>query len=191
LIGVRNATCPGRARRFSSHELIRPIISSTKVIDGVDDSIAVDEKTLAYFAGLFDGEGCINVAEVKPRPGRRSPSFQTVAQVSMTDRRSLDLLLDSFGGSIRRTNKVGARPIWVWRVYHKAAKLFLEDILPYLVVKKLQAELLIELENGVPGRGVQRSLSVDEIERRRKIKVKICALNGPSLYAEYLKTVEK
>jgi hypothetical protein len=51
---------------------------------------------------------------------------------------------------------VGARPIWVWRVFHKTAKLFLEAIIPYLVVKKLQAELLIELENGVPGRGVRR-----------------------------------
>jgi hypothetical protein len=188
---VRSATRRGRARRLSSPEPTRPIIRSTTVFDGVDDSRAVDEKTLAYFAGLFDGEGCINVAEVKPRPGRRSPSFQTVAQVSMTDRRSLDLLLGSFGGSIRRANKEGARPIWVWRVYHKTAKLFLEAILPYLVVKRLQAELLIEFENGVPGRGLQRRLNDDEIERRRKIKDKICALNGPSLYAEYLKTVDE
>ena len=30
-----------------------------------------------------------------------------------------------------------------------------------------------------------------EVERRRKIKDKICALNGPSLYAQYLKTLEE
>ena len=85
-------------------------------------------------------------------------------------------------------SKEGARPIWVWRVYHKTAKLFLEAILPYLIVKKLQAELLIELENGIPKRGFQRRLTDKEVERRRKIKDKICALNGPFLYAEYLKS---
>src|SRR3712207_2291500 len=95
----------------------------------------VDENRLAYFAGLFDGEGCINVSEVKPRPGRQSPTFQTLVQVSMTDRRSLDLLVAAFGGNIRLANKEGARPIWIWRVYHKAAKRFLEAVLPYLVVK--------------------------------------------------------
>lgn len=154
-------------------------------------TLGLDEKTLAYFAGLFDGEGCINVTEVKPRPGRRSPSFQTLAQVSMTDRRSLELLMCSFGGSVRLVNKKGARPIWVWRVYHKTAKLFLEAIIPYLVVKKLQAELLIELENGVPGRGVQKRLSDYEVRRRRGIKDRICALNGPSLYSKYRETLNE
>jgi hypothetical protein len=157
----------------------------------VKHTLCLNEKVLAYFAGLFDGEGCINVTEVKPRPGRCSPTFQTLAQVSMTDRRSLDLLMDSFGGSIRLASKKGARPIWIWRVYHKTAKQFLEAILPYLVVKKLQAELLIELENGVPGRGIQKRLSDGEIERRRRIKDKICALNGPSLYSKYRETLNE
>jgi hypothetical protein len=158
------------------------------VFDDADNSAAVNNRKLAYFAGLFDGEGCINVTEVKPKPGRISPSFQTLAQISMTDRRPLDLLQQPFGGSMQLVDKEGARPIWVWRVYHKAAKLFLEAVLPYLIVKKLQAELLIELENGIPKRGFQRRLNDKEIERRRKIKNKIRALNGPSLYAEYLKS---
>ena len=172
LMWARNTTCRDRSRLLSSTKPIRPIILLTTVFDDMGDPITVHEKALAYFAGLFDGEGCINVTDVKPKLARRS--FQTLAQVSMTDRRSLYLLMDSFGGSVRLTNKEGAQPILVCRVYHKTAKLFLEAILPYLIVKKLQAELLIELENGVPGRGVQKRLS-DEIERRREIKVKICA----------------
>jgi hypothetical protein len=151
----------------------------------------VDENRLAYFAGLFDGEGCINVSEVKPRPGKCSPTFQTLVQVSMTDRRSLDLLVSSIGGSIRLANKEGARPIWIWRVYHKAAKRFLEAVLPYLVVKRPQAELLIELENGVPARGGHRRLSDREIDRRRRIRDEISALNGPSLYSKYQKTLNE
>jgi hypothetical protein len=161
------------------------------MFDEVDNSDVADQRKLAYFAGLFDGEGCINVSEVKPKPGRRSPTFQILAQVSMTDRRSLNLLLKSFGGTLQFVNKVGARPIWVWRVYHKTAKQFLEALVPYLIVEKLQAELLIELENGVYGRGIQMRLNDAEVERRRKIKDKICALNGPSLYAQYLKTLEE
>jgi hypothetical protein len=148
---------------MSSPERPRPITILNPVFDDMGNPITVDEKALAYFAGLFDGEGCVNVTEVKPKPGRRSPTFQTLARVSMTDQRSLHLPLDSFGGTIRLTSKVGARPIWVWRVYHKTAKPFLEAILPYLVVKRLQAELLIELENGVPGRGGQKRVSVEEI----------------------------
>ena len=76
-------------------------------------------------------------------------------------------------------------------MYHKTAKQFLEALVPYLIVEKLQAELLIELENGVYGRGIQMRLNDAEVERRRKIKDKICALNGPSLYAQYLKTLEE
>jgi hypothetical protein len=151
----------------------------------------VNENRLAYFAGLFDGEGCFNVSEVKPRAGRHSPTFQTLVQVSMTDRRSLDLLLNSFGGSIRLVSKKGSRPIWVWRVYHKAAKQFLETVLPYLVVKKSQVELLVELENGVPGRGGHRRLSDVEIDRRRRVKDEISALNGPSLYAKCRETLNE
>jgi hypothetical protein len=161
------------------------------VFDDVDNAVTMGERTLAYFAGLFDGEGCVSVTEVKSKPGGRSPTFQTLAQVSMTDRRALHFLLDSFGGSLHLINKEGARPVWVWSVYQKTAKLFLEAILPYLIVKKLQADLLIELENGILGRGVHRRLTDDEVKRRRKIKDKICALNGPSLYAEYLKTLDE
>lgn len=148
---------------------------------GVD----VDENKLAYFAGLFDGEGCVNVTEVKPRPGKYAPTFQTLAQVSMTDRKPLDFLVNSFGGSIRLSNKKEARPIYVWRVYHKTAKKFLEAIVPYLIVKRPQAELLIKLEDGVLGRGIQKKLDDEEIDRRRRIKDKVCALNGPSLYSKY------
>ncbi len=145
----------------------------------------ISETELAYFAGLFDGEGCVNIVEVKPKPGRHSPTFQTLAQVSMTDRRSLDLLIGSFGGRIRLSTKEGSRPIWVWRAYHKNAKKFLEDVLPYLVVKKHQAELLIELEERVLGRGMQKRLSTEEIERQRRLKEEVCANNGPFLYAKY------
>lgn len=152
---------------------------------GVD----VSENHLAYFAGLFDGEGCINVVEVKPKPGRHSPTFQTLAQVSMTDRRALDLLLNAFGGRIRQSTEKGSRPIRVWRMYHKSAKRFLEAVLPYLIVKKYQAELLIELESRVLGRGVQRRLSTDEIDRRREIKEKVCSQNGPYLCAKYRETL--
>jgi len=185
---LRDATHRGNR---SSSGPIRPIMSLTTMFDDVDNSDVVDHRELAYFAGLFDGEGCINVSEVKPKPGRLSPCFQTLAQVSMTDRRPLELLLKSFGGTMQLVNKEGARPIWVWRVYHKTAKLFLEAIVPYLIVKKVQAELLIVLENGIPGRGVQRRLSDIEVKRRRKIKDEICALNGPSLYAQYLKTLDE
>ncbi len=88
-------------------------------------------------------------------------------------------------------SKKGARPIWVWRVCHKAAKRFLEVILPYLIVTKPQAELLIELEKGVWGRGGHKRLSDGEISRRRQIKDKICALHGPSLYSMYRETLNE
>ena len=172
----------GRSECLSSLEPGGPITFTMR---------ALDANRLAYFAGLFDGEGCVNVSEVKPRPGKYSPTFQTLAQVSMTDRKSLDLLLSSFGGNVRLVTKKGSRPIWVWRVYHKAAKRFLEAILPYLIVKKPQAELLIELEKGVWGRGGRKRLSDGEISRRRQIKDKVCALNGPSLYSKYRETLNE
>lgn len=152
-------------------------------------ALDIDSHDIAYVAGLFDGEGCVNVTEVKPKKGRHSPSFQTLAQISNNDREVLNWVQSLFGGTITSNNVRRQRVTFTWRVYHKRAKEFLEIIFPYLRIKEQQAQLLIELENSIGRRGWKPRLSEEVIVYRRSIKEDLTKLNGPYLHSKYLEEV--
>jgi LAGLIDADG DNA endonuclease family protein len=98
------------------------------------------ELSLAYIAGFFDGEGHISV---QPRKG---------LQVVFTNTR-LDLLTDiqSFLGGVGkltpkwRSERDGAtKPCWYLRIWGWQAEGVLRQLLPYLYIKKEEAELGLE-----------------------------------------------
>ncbi len=100
---------------------------------------------IAYCAGLFDGEGCIHIARISTK--KRSLTFQLVCKVSMSSLPVLELLMARYGGSIRAEsqsathNKYGL--VHSWAISSSNAVMFLTQLLPYLVVKREQAELAL------------------------------------------------
>jgi hypothetical protein len=101
-----------------------------------------DKKSLvAYVAGLIDGEGCITCSYVgKTR-------IMTRLQIWMTTPQWVDIVVGLFGGIVRMTvNEKQGRPAYIWTLgdMYKMKKA-LKTLLPFLRVKKNEAELAIRL----------------------------------------------
>lgn len=92
---------------------------------------------VAYLAGLIDGEGYIGVK----RSGR---SFHARIQVRMVDEPAIAFLRDTLGGSYyREKEQPGRRPLYCWQASDAAAARILHAVLPYLRVKREQAETVL------------------------------------------------
>lgn len=99
---------------------------------------------LAWAAGFFDGEGCIQLTLRKRGPYE---SWQLYVNAVNTDIRALHKMVQLFGGSIHTLHKAdnayGYLPSWQWAVSHKKAEAALRLMLPYLIVKAEQAGLAL------------------------------------------------
>ena len=114
-----------------------------------------------YFAGLFDGEGCVMATtpgvtaagEIRSRV-RRFPSFQVVTTIGLTHEGIIREIHEQFGGSFlrndyfTRVNKMN-RMQFVWKAQSKSAYRFLIAIQPFAAIKREQIELAIKLQEHI------------------------------------------
>ena len=84
----------------------------------------------SYIAGFFDGEGCISI---RPIP----PAYALWLQLGAQSRIFLEEIKKQYKGNICERNK----GFFVWVLSGDNALRFLEDIYPYLILKKHQAAL--------------------------------------------------
>jgi len=93
------------------------------------------EIELAYAAGLFDGEGCVSINKVRQKHYVRD-GYQLRCSISITHEETSLWFKDHFGGSHKPIIRANARNYWQWVVVARKARKFLEEIEPYLVIKK-------------------------------------------------------
>jgi hypothetical protein len=76
-------------------------------------------------------------------------------QVSNTNAEPLHLYVERFGGRVseRPHRGKGWKPVYCWRIEREAAAEFLRTVLPWLIVKRPQAELALEFAAGPSLRG--------------------------------------
>ena len=95
----------------------------------------------AYFAGFFDGEGCVNFINV----GRAATPQVNIGN---TVREPLDMAKELFGGNIYfRSNEKYPQwqPSYLWNLGSRSdIKRFLLAILPYTCIKRPQIKLVLE-----------------------------------------------
>jgi hypothetical protein len=98
-----------------------------------------------YIAGLFDGEGTVNIITCNPCSVNRQASIRhnLICCIAMLDNRDsapvFAHLVATYRGSLsRRKNGMIS-----WTVSTNDAGAFLRDILPHLVIKKRQARLAL------------------------------------------------
>ena len=127
------------------------------------------EQEIAWAAGFIDGEGCITISRRSPNGHTKSVIHQGVLMVANNHLPSLEHLRDIFGvGSIQRTGVRG----WTWHVYSGDAKSVIESVMPYLVTKRTEAEIIMEYFN-LPAQ--YRSLDESYIEKREQFCVMLKA----------------
>lgn len=102
---------------------------------------------LAYFAGFIDGEGSFVLHH---RKGSHVYSCQL--QVGNTDARVLEWIQTRFGGSVNLERRNNPKHKLVYRWISEANSLsdVITALLPYLVVKKDQAELILAYRRTLP-----------------------------------------
>jgi len=104
---------------------------------------------LAYLAGLVDGEAYIGIKKSLPKKqnGERSPTYHERIQIRMVNEIAIKIFSDTFGGSYYREapHADKGKPLYCYQVSDRNACRILRELLPYLQVKKRDAELVLEL----------------------------------------------
>lgn len=100
---------------------------------------------LGYTAGIIDGEGCISIAKYT-KVGKASVYHSLQVQVGSTDEWLCQWLKMQYGGcvSYRPSSRPRWNDAWNWSVSGRKAAEFLKLLLPYLQLKRPQAEIALE-----------------------------------------------
>lgn len=113
-------------------------------------------ETAPYTAGILDGEGCIDIQRQKA--GQRG-HFARIGIVN-THKSLLDWLKDAFGGDVQPASR--AKKKWKqsfrWRLSGSAAEVFLILVLPWLIVKKQQALLALQVSTTKEYESIRRKI---------------------------------
>ena len=143
------------------------------------------ETDLAYFAGLFDGEGCISI--VKSHQPTKHYHYILCLRISSIDEWLMRLWQSNFGGSLRKsipstpcvTSGATRKPVWIWQGWARTAVPVLEALLPYLRLKRPQAEIALKFQERVTENSKKqgKSLSSEEIAVREAQRILISNLN--------------
>lgn len=106
---------------------------------------------LEYMAGFFDGEGCIGIG-----PPRGTTLYVLQVSIANTDKRPLGLFHKVYGGKLLGPLARGERckPIYHWKAESKKAEQVVADLLPFLIIKRKQAELALEFRRLFEGSNI-------------------------------------
>ena len=104
---------------------------------------------IPYIAGLMDGEGCITITRRKSCKNRIYPNnywyYEPQTIISNTNKKVLSFCLSYYGGWIA-TVKMCKREhatVYHWKLTGDKMRGLLTDIIPYLIVKKKQAHMIL------------------------------------------------
>jgi len=133
------------------------------------------EKTLlAWVAGMLDGEGCLTIKRItrKLNNGKHRIHYQLHVTIGMADKpanvRAIDLIHQNFGGNVCRYTpkmiKPNHYPKIAWNVVSQQALDCLKLVRPYLVIKKPNADLLIDFQKTC----ISRKSKKNDVEKLKK-----------------------
>lgn len=146
----------------------------------------------AYGAGLFDGEGYVDIYKATQSKASKSPSFLLRVIITQKDGMIMNWLQGNFGGYVRKEPR-NENYIYRWSITSKSAFRFLNLIYPFLQIKKEQVKIALQFE-GLKGKYLDtlkghqgfRKLSSEETQERTELRDKL-----KKLKKEYTPYIEK
>ncbi len=120
--------------------------------------------SLSYFAGLIDADGTIAIARNKYYE-ERFGGFYGIVYLSLTnsDGRLISDVLEQFGGSLDQVYHAA----YQWRIYGRPAVDIIKKILPYLRIKREEANVAIEFQSLLLKSGKRMT----EANKRKRIEL--------------------
>ena len=112
----------------------------------------LSELKRAYYAGLFDGEGCVTIAKQSLGRGQRGYGLAVRVSVQMCDPAPLQQLQQDCGGGKlywHGRKEPQHRALYGWVVTARQAEAFLTAIRPYVYLKGEQIDLALEFRRRV------------------------------------------
>ena len=117
------------------------------------------ERWLAYLAGYLDGEGCFR--------WHSGPQIE----IENTFPTTLDEVRRTFGGGVKKVRRAKVknhRTAWKWYVRGDNALDTVEMVMPFLIEKRRQAELLLMIGD-YPLGSSQREMMMTELKSLKRI----------------------
>lgn len=102
----------------------------------------------AYFAGLFDGEGCFNIRVHHPKKKPEASHYMCRLCLTNTCKTMMDWVLETFGGNYhKRTRDPKYKSVYHWNLSGPGMDKALICIYPYLRSKKRHAEVMMKFRS--------------------------------------------
>lgn len=105
---------------------------------------------VAWFAGLFDGEGSTSIQHVTYKGKYPFQSYRLRLRITLTHLPTLERVKEIWAaGTItphHGRERSGQKPAWIWNAVSNQAQFILQTSLPYLVTKKAKAEIAIAFQ---------------------------------------------
>jgi hypothetical protein len=139
----------------------------------------MDETMYAYLAGIIDGEGSISARFGSNAKGR-NPTLHLDLMVINTNTRLIAWLLENFGGRAKpRQFHDGRKVVYEWVLAMRGAANLLPHVLPYMLLKREQAEIALKMASlALPyGAARKRGISPELQAERAALLAELRRLN--------------
>lgn len=155
--------------------------------------IIPSEKDVAWFAGLFEGEGCLTFVT-----DRKSGGGSWRLCLHSTDEDIVLRIQDLFGGKVRldtaHKKKTTYKPIWQWALYRKDEINKIVTVLyPYMGIRRKAKfdEFLAYYNNPVSKSEVMRRNWQNPEYRQKMIAERKARWQNPEWRAKHMWTIQK
>jgi hypothetical protein len=124
-------------------------------------------------AAMVDGEGSIYIQRLSHLYGRsRNPQHRVKLQVHNTSTALMAWLIDNFGGNFiasqqKKEQRLRLKTCFTWYVTGPRAAEILQMVEPLLKIKRLKAQLAIELQAGLMNGSIHTP--AEELARRDRV----------------------
>jgi hypothetical protein len=146
---------------------------------------------LAYMAGIMDGEGTFYIGNYSGNRLNGDKHYQTIIAIASTDQSLIGWLHNTFGGSTREYTpnqmaKNSRKQVYRWQATSNRLLHICEEIMPYLVIKKRQCEIMIEIRrtfhdlHNIKGRQHVQNLPKGVLELRQSLMEELRSLHSRS-----------
>ena len=152
----------------------------------------------AYIAGIMDADGCFLISKHKRKTPEnrkwvvlfeRTPTYIPSVKISMIEKEAIDFITNEVGfGKYNlngaRKGRPNSKPIYNWYMRGKHVIPFLENVIPFLKVKKERAQFILQFARNFKNtKDGYHGVPDDELDYRETSYIHMRELNGNKVAA--------